>query len=234
MTAMPLDHLEMLASAETPIGLICLWRGSLPSDPQTLVTEITLDHTFLMSSHFCHSEHAFATRALEIHPKEGARVLVGGLGLGHTAHAALQDSRVAHVEVVELLPEVIDWLDRGLIPLAPELASSRRLSVRRGDVYRELAGPPRERWDHVLIDVDHSPDRPLDPETASFYTASGLECAKQHLAPNGVLAVWSSGESPPFAETLRSVFGKVTVESMTAVNPKLGEEETNWFFIAQA
>src|SRR5947208_16981625 len=113
---MPLVNLEMLASAETPIGLICLWRGGLPSDPKTLVTEITLDHTFLMSSHCCASEKAFATRALELHPKAGANVLVGGLGLGHTAHAALQNHGVAHVEVVELLPEVIDWLDRGLVP----------------------------------------------------------------------------------------------------------------------
>ena len=45
--------------------------------------------------------------------------MVGGLGLGYTAHAALLSDRVGQVEVVELLPQVIDWLARGLVPLSP-------------------------------------------------------------------------------------------------------------------
>ena len=47
---------------QTPINQMA--SLSVP-DPKTLVTEITLDHTFLMSSHCCASEKAFATRALE-------------------------------------------------------------------------------------------------------------------------------------------------------------------------
>ena len=48
----------------------------------------------------------------------GGRVLVGGLGLGYTAHAALADPRVAHVTVVDRLPAVIGWLRDGLLPLS--------------------------------------------------------------------------------------------------------------------
>ncbi len=230
---MALVDLEMLACEETRIGMICLWRGGLPSDPKTLVTEITLDHAFLMSSLFSASERAFAAKALEMHPKSGMKVLVGGLGLGHTADAALENERVARVDVVELLPEVIGWLDRGLVPLGAKLKADRRFSVTQGDVYRRLASPPIETYDLILVDVDHSPERPLDPASNSFYTDAGLDLAKAHLEPNGILGVWSYAESPAFADTLRRVFREVRVESVTAQNPKLDEEETNWLFLAR-
>lgn len=231
---MALVDLEMLACAETRIGMICLWRGGLPSDPRTLVTEITLDHTFLMSSHFSASERAFAARAFEMHPKIGAKVLVGGLGLGHTAHAALENQAAARVDVVELLPEVIGWLDRGLIPLGAELKANPRFSVTQGDVYQKLASPPNEKYDVILIDVDHSPERPLDPASTFFYSAAGLELAKAHLEQSGILGVWSYAESATFADTLRRVFREVRIDTVTADNPKLDEEETNWLFFARA
>ncbi len=89
--------------------------------PGTIVTEVTLNHEFLMSSLYTDSERALARTAIQIHSGEDLRVLVGGLGLGYTAREALLSDRVARVEVVELLPQVIDWLARGLVPLASEL-----------------------------------------------------------------------------------------------------------------
>ena len=47
---------------------------------------------------------------------------------------------------------------------------------------------------------------------ASFYTKSGLQLAKQHLAPRGILAVWSYSESSPFVEALRAAF-EVVIET---------------------
>ena len=76
-----------------------------------------------------------------------ARVLVGGLGLGYTAHEALASDRVARVEVVELLQPVISWMRDGLVPLSEvlsrELAADGRLEIRQGDVYADLREPPR-------------------------------------------------------------------------------------------
>ena len=57
--------------------------------------------------------------------------------------------------------------------------------------------------------------------------------AKNHLAPNGILGVWSYAESPPFADALRRVFREVRVEPVTFDNPVLGEDETNWLFFAR-
>ena len=66
-----------------------------------MVTEVTLDHEFLMSSYLTQSERALSTMGLgRIAPLtkdkgEGIRVLVGGLGLGYTAAEALKSQHVA-------------------------------------------------------------------------------------------------------------------------------------------
>ena len=233
---MPFD-LTVLDCVTTPIGLICLRQrpvpGVPPGDCGSVVTEITLDNQFLMSSENTASERALSSLALEMHEGTGLRVLVGGLGLGYTAHEALRSERVARVEVVELLAPVIDWVARGLVPLSGELNGDARLTVTEGDVYLRLAQPPRSVHDLILIDVDHSPDERLGPSNAAFYTAVGLALAKRCLAPRGVLAVWSYAESSPFADALREVFREVRVETSSFENRIVSGEETNWLFLAR-
>ncbi len=229
---MPKSNLEILACEPSPLGLLCLRRRELLSRPGTIVTEVTLNHEFLMSSLYTDSEQALARIALEMHSGDRLNVLVGGLGLGYTAHESLLSNRVARVEVVELLPQVIDWLARGLVPLSSELRGEQRLVITQGDVYRRLAGPPSELLDLILIDVDHSPDDRLGEESVSFYTTQGLKAAKQHLATDGVLAVWSYAESSPFADALREVFEEVRVEPVTYDNRLVDEQPTDWLFFA--
>ncbi|MDB4433264.1 spermidine synthase [bacterium] len=228
-----LSDLEVLAYESTCLGMICLRRRKLLFEPGTVVTEITLDHELLMSSCNTDSERALASCALDMHEGSDLRVLVGGLGLGYTARELLRSDRVADVEVVEFLPQVIDWLDRGLVPLAGELRADSRFSVSSGDVYVALSNPPERERDLILVDVDHSPDERLGTASGSFYTEEGLESAKKHLAPDGVLGVWSYVESPPFADALREVFDEIRIEQRTFENRLIGEEETNWLFFAR-
>jgi spermidine synthase len=225
------DDLEVLAAEETPIGMICLRRRRFAQGEQ--VVEITLDHQFLMSSEATASERALAERALALCAGDGLSVLVGGLGLGYTAHAALASPRVARVEVLELLAPVIRWTRDGLVPLAATLAADARFAVREGDVYAALADAPERRWDAILIDVDHAPDEPLGPASARFYAPEGLARAKRHLAPGGVLAVWSYAASSPFADALAAVFADVRVEPVAFENRAIDEAETNWLFLAR-
>jgi len=233
MSALGDAEFEILAAEESPIGMVCLRRRGIPSEPGAVVTEITLDHQFLMSSENTLSERVLATRAIELHGGRDLGVLVGGLGLGYTAHAALAARDVARVEVVELLAPVIAWLAKGLVPLAPALRDDPRFSVRQGDVYAELADEPTRCHDVVLIDVDHAPDERLGPSNAGFYTPAGLARAKRHLAPGGVLAVWSYAASSPFAAALRAVFDEVHVESLDFDNRVVEARETNWLFLAR-
>jgi spermidine synthase len=226
------SNLEILAYETTPLGDLCLRRRELLSRPGTVITEITLDHELLMSSYNTASERALAEEALARHTGRDLSVLVGGLGLGYTASQALQSKRVQRVEVVELLPEVVGFLRAGLVPLSPELLADPRFSVREGDVYATLRAPARERWDLVLIDVDHSPEEHLGTANQSFYTQSGLARAKLHLAPGGILAVWSYSESSPFVEALRAAFAVVETVPVSFVNDLVDEEHTDWLFVA--
>jgi spermidine synthase len=231
------SNIEFLAHQDTAIGTLILRRRVFFSRPDTVVTEITLDHQFLMSSYTTVSERALSRIALEIHPGSQLQVLVGGLGLGYTAWEVLQSPRVARAEVVEFAPAVIAWMKDGLVPLSSRLAAEPRVEIVEGDVFQRLALPPDPAgppFDLILIDVDHSPaDHLGEPRKDGFYTAKGLRAARRHLAPGGVLGVWSNAESSPFAEALREVFGEVRIEPVTFVDDLVDEETTDWLFFAR-
>mgnify|MGYP002636403998 CR=1 FL=1 len=227
------SNLEILAYEPSPLGILCLRRRELLSRPGTFVTEVTLNHEFLMSSLYTDSEQALTRIALSMHAGTQLRVLVGGLGLGYTAQEALLSSDVANVEVIELLPQVIDWMAKGLVPLSEQLSSEPRLRIVHGDVYKTLASPPLAKYDLILIDVDHSPDEHLGSGNSSFYSAAGLQRASEHLSQDGVLAVWSYAESSPFADALRETFSEVRVEPVTYDNQLIDETRTDWLFFAR-
>ena len=137
------------------------------------------------------------------------------------------------MDVVELLPQVIGWLRAGLVPLSTELTADPRLHVLEGDVYARLRGAPERTYDVILVDVDHSPEENLGGANASFYADAGLALAKRHLAPGGVLGVWSYAQDTPFAHALRRVFREVREEGITVVNDLVDTEQTDWLFFAR-
>ena len=224
---------EILAYEPSPIGMICLRRRHAASAADGFVTEITLDHRFLMSSRVTDSERALAFHAFAMHTGQGLQVLIGGLGLGYTAREALRCDRVARVDVVEFLPPVMDWMARGLVPLAAELQADPRFAVIHGDIYQRLASPPDRLYDVILIDVDNSPEEQLGDANASFYTEAGLAAAKRHLTEGGVLGVWSYADSATFEQALGRVFRGVRVQPVSFENTVIGDTETNWLFFAR-
>ena len=232
MTAQPL--FEILDGVQTPIGALCLRRRGLAAG--TIVTEVTINGEMLMSSHHTESERALATRALALHPAgDGFRVLVGGLGLGYTAHAALADPRVARVRVVDRLPSMIRWLRDGLLPLSEELCADARMEVVEGDVYADLLGPADEPFDLVLVDVDHTPTERLDAASAPFYTVEGQRRVAAHLAPGGVVAVWSAGDDDDFAAVLDEAYPVARRERVRWVDETVdgGEQIEDVLFLAR-
>lgn len=235
-------NIEILAYEDTPLGPLCLRRRRLLADPGIVVTEVTLDHEFLMSSRNTASERALSSSALAMHGGADLEVLIGGLGLGYTAAEALASDRVARAEVVEFLPQVIEWLERGLVPLAHALKSDARLVVTQGDVYDMLASrSPQRKYDLILIDVDHSPDERLAAGTGAFYSVGGLERASGHLKPAGVFGVWTYAENDAFAAALRSVFAEVAIEPVACAveqrsrHDRDGESAryTDWLYLAK-
>ena len=224
---------EVIAAEPTELGLLWLRERRLGTTPGGVSVEISLDHEFLMSSATTDSERALASRALAWHRGTALRALVGGLGLGATAHELLRSPRVGAVRVLELLQPIFDWHAQDLVPLARELRGDARFRAERADVYRTLLAEPSERWDLILIDVDHSPEERLGPSSASFYAAAGLARAKRHLAADGVFGIWSYAESPRFEHELRAAFGEVRTERVEFANARDGEGEQNWLYFAR-
>jgi spermidine synthase len=231
--------IEFLDHRTTQLGVLCLRRRELLSRPGTIVTEVTLNHQFLMSSYLTDSERALATIGLDLSdadepaPRTPLKVLVGGLGLGYTAAEALKSDRVGALEVVEFLPEVIGWLRDGLIPLAKSLRADTRLTITHGDVYARLASPGHGDLNLIVIDVDHSPEDVLGTQSIGFYSVAGLQKAMAHLLPGGVLGIWSYAEDSPLLANMQQVFADVKVHRVTAWNDLVNEQHTDWLFFGR-
>ena len=230
---MALDF-QILAYEETDLGPLCLRRRRTLREPRTWVTEVTLNHEFLMSSFHTDSERALARLAIERVKGEELRVLVGGLGLGYTAAAALESPRVGKVEIIEFLPPVIEWMKDGLIPLSAVLTSDERLEVTQDDVYARLLSEPTERlWDAILIDVDHSPGDQLSERDHGFYSRDGLASAIKHLNAGGVLALWSYEGNQLLENAMRDVCQSVEILPVTYTNHHIDESFTDWLFLGK-
>ena len=85
--------------------------------------------------------------------------------------------------------------------------------------------------------VDSLPDEPLARDGAApasgFHGETGLARAKRHLAPGGVLAVWSSVEHSPFVDALRRAFASVRAEPVTVENDWIDATQADWLFFAR-
>ncbi len=224
---------EELDYCETPLGELILRRRRPVSRPDLWVYEVKLGGRFLMSSLVTDSERALATLALARVNGDALRVLVGGLGLGYTAAAALADPRVVDVEVVERLPEVIGWHRRGLVPLGAQLCGEPRCRIVEGDCFAALRTPAGPTYDAILIDIDDSPIHLLDEAHAAFYEVEGLAVVRQRLRPGGVFALWTSlPAEPEVTARLQQVFPRAWVEEVTFENPLLDRDDVNAIYFA--
>lgn len=230
---MPIN-LKILAYEETPLGILCLRERLTLSEPHILVTEVTLNHEFLMSSLHTESERALATHSIERVDGDNLQVLIGGLGLGYTAAAALESKRVGRVEVIEYLPQVIQWLADDLVPLSEVLQKDERFVTVQSDIYAYLLREPGARlWDVILIDVDHSPDDQLSTVNHGFYSPHGLALAVKHLTPGGVIAMWSYEGNQLLENAMRDVFERFEILPVTYTNQHVGESFTDWLFMGK-
>lgn len=230
---------EELDWQDTPMGEISLRRRVDPTLGVD-VYEVRLGAEFLMSSLFTVAETALARLGLAEVTAERLDVLVGGLGLGYTAATALEDPRVGTLTVVDAIPSVIDWHHRGLLPDTVGLATDPRTQLVVGDFFALMAddtafgpGVP-ERYDAILLDVDHTPRHLLNPSHAPFYTRGGLTAMKQHLKPHGAFALWS--DDPPdevFLGVLSQVFTTARAELVTFANPLTHGESSNTVYVAR-
>lgn len=231
---------EEIDNQVTAIGEISLRRRRLPAVGDRDVYEVKLDEEFLMSSLFVEAEIALAELGLGAVGGDGLAVVVGGLGLGYTAVAALGDARVGELLVVEALEPVIRWHREEQVPLGRDLNADARCRYVHGDFF-ELAGSafdsarPGRSFDAILLDIDHSPGALLHDGNAGFYTAHGLSAMAHQLRPGGVFALWSN--DPPdqeFMATLGEVFADPVAHEVRFPNPLQHNEAVNTVYVARS
>jgi len=224
---------EELDFQATPMGDLSLRRRLEPTLGVD-VFEVKLAEEFLMSSLFTVAEEELATLGLAAVTGTDLHVLVGGLGLGYTAVAALADPDVRSVTVIDALPAVIDWHRRGLLPVSATLTDDPRTALVQDDFFALMRREPEAstRYDAILLDVDHSPRHQLDPSHADLYTVDGMRALARHLTPRGVFALWS--DDPPDEEFLARasvVFGTIAGHVVTFDNPLTGGTSSNTVYV---
>ena len=180
--------------------------------------ELRVNGVFVMDDVETTSERRLAAVVLE----RGARdVLIGGLGLGFTVRALLEDTEVRWILVAELHPDVV----------AANSVDDPRLEVVIGDVRDLVAEQPPGLLDAVLLDVDNGPDHLVHAENAAVYGDAFLaECARV-LRPGGTLAVWSMADSPALRTTLAAHFEDVSAERVPV---RLQDRDENYWIISAA
>jgi spermidine synthase len=180
--------------------------------------ELRVNGVFVMDDVETTSERRLAEVVLE---RDARDVLVGGLGLGFTVRALLEDAGVRMVLVAELHPEVI---------LAGTVDDDR-LEVVIGDIRDLVAEQPPAFWDAVLLDVDNGPDSLVHAGNAAVYgDAFVAECARV-LRPGGTLAVWSMADSPSLRATLGAHLTDVDAQRVPV--RLQGRDEAYWILTAR-
>lgn len=226
----------------TPIGDLILRRRRMVMLDNLIVYEVLLGEAFLMSSLFHDVEEALADLGLAATKSDHLDVVVGGLGLGYTAVAALTNERVNDLLVIDALAPVIEWHEKGLVPLGHVLMSDPRCRFVHADFFELAANPdigfdPQQagrKFHAVLLDIDHSPKNLLDEKNSFFYSVDGLRKLAEQLLPGGIFALWSD-DAPDevFLSHLGEAFAKPEAHVVSFFNPLLERDSCSTVYVAR-
>jgi spermidine synthase len=189
---------------------------------------ISVKNDELMNSRMHGSEDALAELACKrVADRDKPRVLIGGLGMGFTLRAALENlGSHAEVVVAELVPAVVKWNRTHLADLADRPLEDPRVTVRESDVGLVIK-EQTEAYDAIMLDVDNGPDALTHVGNDKLYTRCGIDAAKQALKPGGILGIWSAEPDKSFTKRLRGAGFKVEDITVRARGTK-GRRHTIW------
>ena len=237
---------EELDFQTTSLGDISLRRRTEPRLDGKLLYEVKLGDEFLMSSLFTESEIQLSKLGLaalkEVNFENDLDIVVGGLGLGYTAVAALEDPSIRSLRVIEVMEAVIDWHQRGLVPLGKELTSDPRCTIVHADFFAVATSNnkgfdqanPNKLVHAVLLDIDHSPSHWLNEGNRSFYTEQSLSKLADKIYPGGIFGLWSN--DPPdekFTTLLDKVFQSSESHVVSFPNPYTDGESSCTVYLAR-
>jgi spermidine synthase len=190
---------------------------------------IMLGNTELMNSRLSGSEEALAKiSCLRIQGRQRPHVLIGGLGMGFTLRAALDElGSDAQITVAELMPAVVAWARGPMAEIFGDSLADPRVSICEVDVGR-LIRSGQSAYDAILLDVDNGPEGLTRKANDRLYDLAGLSAARSALATGGVLAVWSSAPNRNFTQRLRRAGFNVDEVGARANGTRGGARHVIW------
>jgi len=164
---------------------------------------ITVGGRVLMSSAWHRSEIAVAELACRrIADRPRPRVLIGGLGMGFTLRAALDElPREARVVVAEIEPAVVRWCRGPLASLTGRAVDDPRVEIALADV-AGLIAEADQRFDAIVLDLYEGPRTATQAREDPFWGPAALRRTRAALAPGGVFSVWSEDPDAAFEKRL--------------------------------
>ena len=183
----------------------------------------------LMTSRMSGSEEVLAeVTCTPLAGKPGAKILIGGLGMGFTlrkAQALLRSD--ARITVAELVPGIVAWARGPLVPVFKDCLDDERVEIVESDVGKVI-GDTKAGFDAILLDVDNGPEGLSRPGNDRLYSAKGLAAAKAALRPGGVLAVWSAHPDEAFTKRLKQAGFAVEEVKARAHGKRGGSRHLIW------
>jgi spermidine synthase len=193
---------QTLDRRDSPDGVLELRRRG-PDD-----FLICLDGRVLMSSRASRSEEELGVRTCA-GLGAGARVLIGGLGMGLTLHAVLDSIPAeSQVNVSELHAIVAQWCRGPLAALTDACLDDPRVSLRIGNVADHICEAADDTtaagsYDAIVLDLFEGPHAHTDADRDPFYGRQAIERSWRALRAGGVLGVWAEAREQRFEARLR-------------------------------
>ena len=171
---------------------------------------ITIDRRVLMNSSANMSEIVLAELACEsLKNKKNPRVLVGGLGMGFTLKAALDNLPAdAAVLVAELNPIMVKWCRGPIAHLTGAAVDDPRVKVVIDDVAAVIRNTAMKgkghRFDAIILDLYEGPHGGAPGRGEYLYGDRAIELCSAALKAEGIFAVWSEDPDKAFEKRLKA------------------------------
>ncbi|MER7891628.1 spermidine synthase [Micromonospora sp. NPDC094482] len=202
-----------MGEAATVVDRALTTRGELVLRESAGHYEIISNGVFLMDTRAGASERLLVREALRL-LRPGARLLIGGLGVGFSLAEAAASALPAEIVVLEIEKTIIDWHRCELAAFSANALDDPRVRVVNEDLVTWLRHTP-ELFDAICLDTDNGPDWTVFQQNDALYDEDGTALLRDRLRDGGVLAIWSAAAAPAYAARLAAVIGPVTTHPVT-------------------
>jgi len=211
----------ILSRVTTPHGELQLQRWTETDEKGQPVYEVVFNGVFLMASYNELSEKALATLAIEplTSDRQDLRILIGGLGIGYSLRATLDDDRIQAVDVVEIDEHIIRWSKGVFSKQNHHACSDSRVHVIQMDLGDYITQTDKI-YDAIILDIDNGPTWLALASNQRLYEKPALHKFRALLRDDGVFTIWAAHQCAPFQTRLEQVFGQTELITVPDVDPQ--------------